>query len=144
MHADSTVLHASLYRLQAGDSCAQVGFRRIPVAVDRLVLPQQTLHRRTLRPGAAAMNEAYDREPRLAGGVQILIDHRHDVTRMKRVQVDGVFDGEANRLVLHYLLYSAVTRVVSPPRAVKSPMTVMRRGDEAATRSSRILLVTAS
>ena len=121
-----------------------MGLRRIPVAVDRLVLPQETLHRRTLGSRAAAMNEPHDREPRLAGGVQILVDHSHDVTRLKGVQIDGVFDREMNRFFVHYLVYSAVTRVVSPPRAVKSPMTVMRRGDEAATRSSRILFVTAS
>lgn len=40
--------------------------------------------------------------------------------------------------------YSAVTRVVMPPRAVKSPTTVMRRGAQAATRSSRMRLVAAS
>jgi len=39
---------------------------------------------------------------------------------------------------------SATTVVVMPPRAVKAPVTVMRRGRQAATRSSRILLVAAS
>ena len=34
--------------------------------------------------------------------------------------------------------YVAVTVVVIPPRAEKSPTTVMRRGRQAATRSSRI------
>ena len=48
-----------------------------------------------------------------------------------------------------YILYSAransaVTTVVMPPRTLKSPTTVICRGAQAATRSSRILLVTAS
>lgn len=38
----------------------------------------------------------------------------------------------------------AVTLVVMPPRAAKLPITVMRRGDSAATRSSRIWFVAAS
>ena len=38
----------------------------------------------------------------------------------------------------------AVTIVLMPPRTEKSPTTVMRRGWHAATRSSRIWLVTAS
>jgi hypothetical protein len=38
----------------------------------------------------------------------------------------------------------AVTTVEMPPRTEKSPTTVMRRGAQAATRSSRIWLVTAS
>ena len=40
--------------------------------------------------------------------------------------------------------YVAVTVVLIPPRTEKSPTTVMRRGAQAATRSSRIWLVTAS
>ena len=40
--------------------------------------------------------------------------------------------------------YVATTFVESPPRAVKAPVTVIRRGRHAATRSSRILLVAAS
>ena len=41
-------------------------------------------------------------------------------------------------------VYSAVTTVLMPPRTEKSPTTVMRRGCSAATRSSRIWLVTCS
>ena len=40
--------------------------------------------------------------------------------------------------------YSARTTVEMPPRTWKSPSTAMRRGRSAATRSSRIALVTAS
>ena len=40
--------------------------------------------------------------------------------------------------------YVAVTTVLMPPRTVKSPTTVIRRGLHAATRSSRIWLVAAS
>ena len=40
--------------------------------------------------------------------------------------------------------YDAVTTVLMPPRAEKSPTTVMRLGAHAATRSSRIWFVTAS
>ena len=42
------------------------------------------------------------------------------------------------------LTYVAVTTVLMPPRTEKSPTTVMRRGCRAATRSSRIWLVTCS
>ena len=38
----------------------------------------------------------------------------------------------------------AETEVVMPPRAVNEPVTVIRLGAQTATRSSRILLVTAS
>ena len=44
----------------------------------------------------------------------------------------------------HRAANSAVTEVVMPPRAVKSPTTVIRRGRQAATRSSRMRLVAAS
>ena len=47
-------------------------------------------------------------------------------------------------LFLFYFAYVAVTVVLMPPRTEKSPTTVMRRGAHAATRSSRIWLVTAS
>jgi len=44
----------------------------------------------------------------------------------------------------HFFSYVAVTTVLMPPRGVKSPTTVMRVGAHAATRSSRMRLVTLS
>ena len=95
-----------------------------------------------------------------AGGssrVDVFVDDRGDVARTEGVEIDLVLDGNANRFVSHsvspepepcapqpFLVYSAVTTDLMPPRTEKSPTTVMRRGWSDATRSSRIWLVTCS
>ena len=73
--------------------------------------------------------------PKPKANSQILSSHDWDL---------GVGRGWDLELGSWDLSYSAVTVVVIPPRAEKSPITVMRRGAQTATRSSRIWLVTAS
>ena len=64
--------------------------------------------------------------------------------RMSLNELGGHFlMSPGNDLRAHFS-YDATTVVVMPPRAVKAPVTVMRRGEQAATRSSRIWLVAAS
>ena len=106
---------------------------------------------------AAAVNQPHLSQPSFVRGADVFVDDGGDVAGGERVQIDGIFDGDlvgiqwairtfsqlvapANQL----FSYVAVTVVVIPPRAEKSPTTVIRRGAQTATRSSRIWLVTAS
>ena len=88
-------------------------------------------------------------------GSDVLVDDGRDVARGEGVEIEDIFDWDFVRIHTltvsgcHFRFYSpftypAVTVVVIPPRAEKSPTTVMRRGAQTATRSSRIWLVTAS
>ena len=97
---------------------------------------------------AAAVNEAQRAETARVRGRDVLLDHRRDILRRERVQIELRLDGKFEGIVGHGVHWrrddSATTVVVMPPRAVKAPVTVMRRGWHAATRSSRILFVAAS
>jgi hypothetical protein len=44
---------------------------------------------------AAAVDQAHPAQPRLVCGTNVLLDHRRDVTRRERVEVDRVFDGDS-------------------------------------------------
>ena len=92
--------------------------------------------------------------------VDVLVDHRWDVARLEGMQVEFWLDRDPNRFVqvpapnrpaepastepspgLYRTLsfsYTAVTDVEMPPRTEKSPVTVIRFGRQAPTRSSRI------
>jgi hypothetical protein len=52
------------------------------------------------------------------------VDDRRNVCGGEGMQIELVFDGD----VLHAREKRAMTLVVMPPRAVKAPVTVMRRG----------------
>ena len=111
------------------------------------MIAQPPLDAGTLQALAAAMNQPDVAEARVTRRMKVFVDHGPHVLRCKRVQVDRVFDRNPDWFVFHNgygFEYSAVTLVVMPPRAVKSPTTVIRRGAQAATRSSRIWLVTDS
>ena len=114
-----------------------------------------------LHAGAATMDESHLVQVPRVRCVEVLVHHRRDVARREGVQVDLVLDGHHDGRVgavggvgaaglgvagpvRHGFTYSARTVVFRPPRTEKSPTTVMRRGAQAATRSSRIRLVTAS
>src|SRR5262245_54651420 len=73
-------------------------------------------------------------------GGDVLVHDGSDVSWGKRVQVDLGFDRHPVSQGHHFRSWSceAVTTVLMPPRAVKSPTTVMRRGSRSVTRSSRI------
>jgi len=126
---------------------------------ERMAL-EEGLHDAALHSSAASVNQADFRQTRLLRRVQVLVDEGWDIGRRERVQVELAGDGNVDRVgVFHFatfptcdwptfvsygLSYLATTFVVMPPRAEKAPVTVMCRGWQAATRSSRILLVAAS
>ena len=87
---------------------------------------------------AASVNQADFAQAAFMRGPDVLLDDRHHVARVKGVKVDGRFDGNAMRLIHNgggpgqagwdNSSNEAVTMVLMPPRTVKSPVTVMRRG----------------
>jgi hypothetical protein len=77
------------------------------------------------------VNETKLTQSGLVSRADVLVDHGRDVARQERVEVELRFDGQAVgnfRLVHVAITYSATTDVVMPPRAVKAPVTVIRRG----------------
>src|SRR5688500_4339437 len=90
-------------RLPQGDhGGAGVGFRRVPVALDQRVLAQQLLHGGALHALAAPVDQPNLLKSRVASGLEVLVNHRHDVSRRKAVKVDVVFDWDVDRLVFHW------------------------------------------
>ena len=115
------------------------------------VLLEHSLDDSPLHTYAASVNESDFGKSRRVRFVQVLFDHGGDVSRGESMEVEGSVDGKPERrpsrvegLILHCygvvedLSYRTVTSVLMPPRTEKSPTTVMRRGWQAATRSSRI------
>jgi hypothetical protein len=120
-----------------------------------------------LNAAAASVHDAHVRETGRGRRVDVLGDDGRNVARREGVEIQLPSNrdmGRRKRVVSHKAgvplgsrrlapqpLYPpvaagccAVTTVLMPPRIEKSPTTVMRRGWIAATRSSRIWLVTAS
>jgi hypothetical protein len=129
------------------DCRSQVRLRRVPELVYQRMLFECLLDDPALNAFSPSMNEPYLSEPGLVGGSDVLFDHRSDVTRSKGVQVERILDRDPVGhwwVIAHGVGCVAVTTVLMPPRTEKSPTTVMRRGWQAATRSSRIWFVTAS
>ena len=101
------------------------------------------LHNASLDADATSVDQAQFAK---SGGVRCpneFVDYRRDVAWGKGVKVELGLDRDDVRLC-HACLCSATTVVAMPPRTVNAPVTVIRLGWHAATRSSRILLVTAS
>jgi hypothetical protein len=106
------------------------------------------------------VNQPHFPEARFVRHAHVLRDDGRNIPRREGVEIDTRVEGQRKRFVVFPVVqgarpstfylppsvfwYVAVTVVEMPPRAVKSPTTVMRRGAQAATRSSRIWLVTAS
>lgn len=126
---------------KSGDRRAEVGFGRIPEGLDQGMVLQRLLDDAPLDPLTPAMNEADFTEACLMCRVHILFDDRLDVAWREGVEIERAFDRDP---VGHEAVYVAVTTVLMPPRTEKSPTTVIRRGRQTATRSSRIWLVTDS
>lgn len=78
---------------------ATMCFRRVPVAIDERVSGEQPLHGRALDALASPVNQPHDREACLVRGHQVLFDDRDDVARRERVQIDRVFDRNADRTI---------------------------------------------
>ena len=120
---------------------AEMGAWIVPELRDLRMAVERLLHDSPLDTPAAAVNEPHLEQARFGSRGDVLFDDRRDVARRERVEVEGVLERDA---VGHVWMYVAVTWVVMPPLAEKLPMTVMRRGARASTRSSRIWLVAAS
>ena len=119
----------------------------VPELGDQRMLLEHGLHDRALRAAAASVNQAKLPQAGLVRGAHVLVDHGRDVAWGESVEIELRFYGDSVRIprLGHAgFTYSATTDVVMPPRAVKAPVTVMRRGWHTATRSSRMRLVTAS
>ena len=121
----------------------------VPELGDQWVPLEGGLHDPALDAAAAAVNQAQLTQSGLMRRVNVFLHDGGDVARRKRMEVELGLDRNAMWQVIHvavprfgrYWRYSATTVVVIPPRAVNAPVTVMRRGRQAATRSSRIRLV---
>lgn len=120
---------------------SQVSVGGVPEFPDEGMVLEDLLHDTALHAFSAAVNEPHLAEPCRMSGGHILLDDRCDVSWRERVQIQRGFH---RQVMNHFDEYVAVTVVLMPPRTEKSPMTVIRRGSHAATRSSRIWFVTAS
>jgi len=122
-----------------------MGISIVPEGFDKRVRLKGRLDKPAKHARATPMNDADVAQP---GGVRlphVLVHDRLRVSRLKRVQIQRAVYRQPERLPFdHGFVYAAVTAVRRPPRAVKSPTTVIRRGWHAATRSSRIWFVAAS
>ncbi len=117
--------------------------RVVPELLDQGMTVERRLDDPPLHPCPAAVNHPNLAEP---GGIRrghVLLDDRRDVAWLEGVQIENAVDGQAEGVVQGFSQV-AVTTVLIPPRTLKSPVTVIRRGWHAATRSSRIWLVTCS
>jgi hypothetical protein len=112
---------------------------------DQRVPLQDPLDDSALHTFTASVNQSDFGKSRRVRFVQVLFDDGGNVSRGEGVQIERFVHGKPERvLFLHCygivedLSYRTVTSVLMPPRTEKSPTTVMRRGWQAATRSSRI------
>jgi len=127
---------------QDRNSCAQMGRGVVEKFHHQRMPLERLLHDAALHAGAAAVNDSHLAQTRSVCLGDILLDHRGDIARRERMQIDSGFDwnavGPAARdvervLILHSIQpagfsYRTVTSVLMPPRTEKSPTTVIRRG----------------
>jgi len=119
--------------------------RVVPESFDKRVRLEGRLDKPAKHACAPAVNHADVAQPRAVRLPHVLVHNRCRVTRLERMQVQRAVYGQAERFgFAHGFANEAVTAVRMPPRAVKSPTTLIRRGWHAATRSSRIWFVAAS
>jgi len=97
----SSALRRCRRRPETHQCRTEVRLRRIPIRLDESVRSQQTLNSRPLGADATTMDEPDDGEARLLRGVQVLVDDRDDIARAERVQVDRLFDRDAECVVFH-------------------------------------------
>lgn len=114
--------------------------RVVPELDDERVACEHGLDDGALHAAAAPVDQPHVEETGFVRGGDELFDDRRNIGGREGVQIELVLD----RNLLHARENRATTLVVMPPRAVNAPVTVIRRGWHAATRSSRILFVAAS
>ena len=71
---------------------------------------ERRLHDAALHAAAAAVDEAHLAQAGLGRGVDVLVDHRRDIARRERVQVELGFDRDMERIQSDCLLPIADTR----------------------------------
>ncbi len=120
---------------QAYDGCAQVGVGIVPELGDQRMAVERCLHDATLNAATAPVDDTQLAQTLRVRRRDVLFDNRLDVARRETVQIEEPVNGQVEP---GHLAYSTVTDVLMPPRTEKSPTTFMRRGAQAATRSSRI------
>jgi len=64
------------------------------------MLAQQLLHGGALHALAAPVDQPNLLKSRVASGLEVLVDHRHDVPRREAVEIDRVFDRDLDDLVI--------------------------------------------
>lgn len=127
-------------RRQPRDSSPEVGARIVVETTHEGMLCERPVNDGSLDADAAAVHQPHFAQACGVRFVHVFLDHRRDIAGLEGVQVELGFDGNSDRLVVHYSSASktAVTEAERPPRTENSPTMVMRRGWQAATRSSRI------
>lgn len=109
----------------------------IPELGDQRMLLERGLNNGPLHAAAAAVHEAELRQARLVRGADVFLDHRRNVARRERVEIQLRLDGDVvnhvgagvtRRRSYGCFRYSAMTLVVMPPRTENDPVTVILRG----------------
>ena len=79
---------------QPRDGRSQVGFGGVPELDDQRMPLERLLHDAALNALAAAVNQPDLAQAGLVRGVDVFLDHRRDVARRERVEVEMIFDRE--------------------------------------------------
>lgn len=148
---DGRLASRNLLLAQSRDGGTQMGLRCVPELHHQRMPLEGVLNDAALDAPAATVDHTDFAKAGGVRGADVFLDDGLDVARRKRMEVDDGVDRyprcapvSPRRRVRHAAGCVAVTIVLIPPRTVKSPTTFIRRGWHAATRSSRISLVTAS
>ena len=89
-------------RLQDGNGCPQMGGPIVEKLRHERMPLECLLDDAPLNAAAAAVNKANLRQPGLVRLVDVLFDHRRDVARRERVEIETGFDGDSDWvLILH-------------------------------------------
>ena len=88
---------------QDGNSCAQMRGCVVKKFQHERVPFERLLHDTALHTYAAAVDKAHFVQPCGMSLRDVILDHRWDVPRRKRVQIERAFDGDPERvLILHF------------------------------------------
>lgn len=77
-----------------------MGFGGIRKAFDQRMRAEHLMHTRALYADAAAVDQANLAQPSAVSLGEVLVDHRWDVARVKRVQVENAFDRDLEGVVV--------------------------------------------
>jgi hypothetical protein len=126
-------------RPQPHERRAEMGRRIVAEFFDLREPVECRLNDTALHTASPPVDDANFAKSRPRSGVDVLLHDRWNIARCKGVQIDFPLDRHVMRHGYFAAFeYVAVTFVVMPPRAEKSPTMVMRLGASSVTRSSRI------